>query len=82
MKIIPFPSKKRVKVSKAKLQSERPQIEQPLHLGPIIFTCPTCKTESKFSGLNIIFRALEFYCSNCGTAHRVTNPAFNPRNKG
>lgn len=40
------------------------------------FSCPHCKTVSKFETNNLIFKRLQFYCGGCGTAHVVTNPAL------
>jgi rubredoxin len=47
-----------------------------LILGPINYTCPNCATKAILTGEYIIFRQLDYYCSVCGTLHRMVNPAF------
>lgn len=69
MKIIRIPPNKPA-VSAKDAPSQR------LHVGPVAFTCTSCgnRTEAQCSGM--VFRTIEFYCSNCGAFYRVTNPAF------
>lgn len=43
--------------------------------GPLRFSCD-CGTIAELSFGNVIFRHLDFYCGNCGTHYKVTNPAF------
>lgn len=40
------------------------------------FTCPECHNQctADFSGL--IFRDIEFYCSDCGTFFKISNNVF------
>lgn len=40
------------------------------------FTCIKCKNVSSFSSTNMVFRTFEFYCVECGSLHKVNNPAF------
>lgn len=44
------------------------------------FECTTCDTKSSIDSKGMIFKNVEFYCSSCGTYHKLTNPAF-PNNK-
>lgn len=52
-----------------------------MHLGPWSFTCHKCNAKTSFNSENMIFRTVDFYCANCGSLHRVTNPAFTPNTK-
>jgi hypothetical protein len=45
-------------------------------VGPWEFSCPKCKTKTKFECTNMVFKMLEFYCSSCGSYFKVINPAF------
>ena len=40
------------------------------------FSCPHCKSKSKFETNGMIFKRLQFYCGGCGTSHIVSNPAL------
>lgn len=78
MKVVEFPgcsnlNKKASRVKKEELPN-KPQNN--LVLGEAGYTCPNCKnrTNIKFEGM--IFRTLDFHCSNCGSRHKISNPAF------
>lgn len=47
-----------------------------LPTGSFQFTCPECNTKHYFSGNNVIFRLIEFYCSSCGLLNKVKNPGL------
>lgn len=49
-----------------------------LFMGPVSFTCPHCKGETRADLTNMVFRSLDFYCGGCGTYYKLTNPAFTP----
>lgn len=51
-------------------------VQNTMMMGPWEYSCPKCKTVSKFDCKNMIFRTFDFYCSSCGALHRVSNPAF------
>ena len=46
-----------------------------LHIGPFSISCH-CGNKSIVEPQNMIFKSLEFYCSKCGHAHIITNPAL------
>lgn len=46
-----------------------------MYMGAFSFTCP-CNNTSVFEPKNMIFRTLEFYCSQCGVPHKLVNPSF------
>lgn len=66
MEIIDFPGRKprAVRMDQSKMT-----------LGPMRFSCE-CGNVSEIQVNGAIFRYIDFYCSNCGTPYRVTNPAF------
>jgi len=66
MEIIDFPGRKPKPV---------PTQQSKMALGPMRFTCE-CGNVSDIYMTGMIFRYFDFYCSNCGTHYRVTNPAF------
>lgn len=43
------------------------------------FTCPHCKTTSKFEQTKMFFKIIKFYCLGCGNPHTVVNPALKDR---
>lgn len=45
--------------------------------GPLKFSCD-CGHTSELHLEGIIFRHMDFYCAECGTHYKVTNPAFVP----
>jgi late competence protein required for DNA uptake (superfamily II DNA/RNA helicase) len=47
-----------------------------MFVGAWTFTCQKCQAKCIFDSKNMIFRMIEFYCTNCGVFHRVSNPAF------
>jgi hypothetical protein len=51
-------------------------LKDQLCVGPWEFSCPKCKTRTKFDCTNMVFKMLEFYCSICGSYFKVVNPAF------
>lgn len=64
-----------------KHKNTNPVITQNLEVPPMIlgeweYSCPSCGTEQKFKVENMVFRTAEFFCSNCGSLHRITNPGF------
>lgn len=73
MKVIKFP---RGDDSNSTLKNEDTGSAQ-IYLGSFNFTCP-CKTVISMKPSNMIFKSIEFYCKDCGTAHKVSNPAFVP----
>jgi len=73
VKVIKFPRGDERKKSLLKEEAEM----SPMYMGPFSFTCP-CGTVGMIQPQNMIFRSMEFYCSKCGTPHKVTNPAFVP----
>lgn len=80
MKVIPFPGAqelhKKIKKQKIKVESLPSEGSDRIHLSNIGFTCPNCYNKAKIDIEGIIFKTLEFYCSKCGTKHKVSNPAF------
>jgi transposase-like protein len=48
----------------------------PIHTGPVHFTCPHCNTPAEMRFNKIIFRSVEFECATCGTPFKLTNPGF------
>lgn len=40
------------------------------------FTCNKCHHKTTFSSENMIFKVVEFFCKNCGSKYKVTNPGF------
>lgn len=70
--VIKFP---RSEERKALLKEQTEQ--NSMFMGAFSFTCP-CGTVAHIQPQNMIFRTMEFYCKDCGTAHKVTNPAFTP----
>lgn len=40
------------------------------------YSCPECGTKQNFKVENMVFRTAEFFCTTCGSPHRITNPAF------
>ncbi len=79
MEVIQFPGAKQLteKVTSSDLDIKKvTNVETKLFLGPIAVTCRNCATKTKFSSEQMIFRSLEFYCTTCGTLHKVVNPAF------
>ena len=67
MKIIRIPQKS---------PETAPDPNHKLHVGPVGFTCPSCKSYGEISFSKIVFRSLDFYCSGCGSYYKMTNPAF------
>jgi len=51
-------------------------LKDQLCVGPWEFSCPKCKTKTKFDCSNMIFKSLDFYCSSCGSFFKVINPVF------
>ena len=43
--------------------------------GPLKFSCD-CGHTAELNLEGVIFRHMDFYCANCGTHYKVTNPAF------
>lgn len=80
MEVIEFPGAKRIakklEESGLKLKRSKPSHDSYLCVGPIHFTCTNCSNQTTLLTENMIFRTLEFYCSECGTLHKITNPAF------
>lgn len=79
MEVIDFPGAAQLN-KKTKQGYKREKIsnspENKILLGEVEFTCPTCRTETKIDFKNLIFRSLDFHCSNCGSRHKISNPAF------
>lgn len=50
-------------------------IGQPV-VNKIDFTCPSCYNNLTFRFERIVFKNLQFFCSNCGSGWKVTNPMF------
>lgn len=78
MKVINFPgaadlNKKLPRLKREELPSS-PQNQ--MIAGEASFTCPVCSNKTKMSFDGMIFRSLDFYCSKCGTRHKISNPAF------
>lgn len=75
--VIPFPKSVRknqpLKVDKAVNPSDL------LIIKDFEFTCPNCKTISKFEQSNMFFKIIKFYCGGCGNPHTVVNPALKDR---
>ncbi len=81
MEIIKFPgaAKLNKKVKQGQDLKVEPVPNSPknkLMMGPIDFTCPHCRNKIKFTCENMIFKALDFFCSKCGTRTKVSNPAL------
>lgn len=70
MKVIKFPRIDEQTVVKV---TGAPQPK--LYIGSFSITCP-CGSISHLDPQNMIFKSMEFYCSKCGHAHKVSNPAF------
>jgi transcription elongation factor Elf1 len=45
-------------------------------IGQATFTCASCNHAGSFDFTNIIFKNIEFFCSNCGASYRLSNPMF------
>lgn len=56
-------------------------VHNTMNIGPWDFTCTKCSNKTQFECKNMIFRVMDFYCSSCGSLHRVTNPAFSSSTK-
>ena len=83
MKIIEFPGVKTMTPTKEReLQVERIDIgiHTPLH-GPWQFTCVECGHKTGFDTSKMFFKSLEFYCVECGSLYKVTNPVFKNKPK-
>lgn len=56
------------------------RVTQPkLYVGRFNVTCQ-CGNVSQVEPQNMIFKYMEFYCTKCGHAHKISNPAFNSDN--
>jgi Zn finger protein HypA/HybF involved in hydrogenase expression len=51
-------------------------LKDQLCVGPWEFSCPKCKSKTKFDCSNMIFKSLDFYCASCGSFFKVINPVF------
>jgi hypothetical protein len=76
--VIHFPNA--VQASRGALSLDGHVVKAPegekLLFGPWSYTCHKCSAQTTFQSENMIFRKIEFYCSSCGTCHKVVNPAF------
>lgn len=68
MEIIQLP------VAFKKCQAE-PTSQNKMLFGPMKFSCD-CGHTSELHLQGVIFRYMDFYCAECGTHYKVTNPAF------
>lgn len=67
----------KAKTKNSQLKFSNPDVVyNSMNMGPWDFTCTKCDTKTQFECKGMIFRVMDFYCSSCGTLHRVTNPAF------
>lgn len=68
-----------------KFENHVPVEEKPsshkLYLGHADFCCPKCNHAASADFNGLIFRAMEFYCENCGSFYKMVNPAFTPAPK-
>jgi hypothetical protein len=72
VKVIKFPrSDERVAVKTESVMHPK------LYVGAFSITCP-CGSVSVLEPQNMIFRSMEYYCAQCGAAHKISNPAFAP----
>ena len=69
MEIIPIPLEFKKSQAVATSQSKL------LMSGPLKFSCD-CGHTSELHLDGVIFRHMDFYCAQCGTHYKVTNPAF------
>ena len=80
MKVIDFPGAaegtKKLKKSGFKREHLEESPKNKMLLGPIQYTCHHCMTITSIDTTNMIMKNMEFYCSDCGTLHKVSNPAF------
>ena len=52
-----------------------------LIVGPLSFHCTNCNETCHADFKNMVFRTVDFYCSNCGNFYKITNPAFSGTKK-
>ncbi len=83
MEVIHFPgaAKLNKKTTKLKRESSLATPQDQLITSDATYTCPNCHNNTSFSFNGIIVRTLDFYCAQCGTRHRVVNPAFSPTSR-
>ena len=85
-KIISFPNKKTdsVKKTRAKITDvlidRLEKNEDHIKIGEVNFTCPDCKSTASFDFTNLIFKAVTFFCGNCGHGYTISNPVFQKTN--
>ena len=65
----------RIPVEFKKAKPEQTSQSKLLLSGPLKFSCD-CGHTAELNLEGVIFRHMDFYCSNCGTHYKVTNPAF------
>lgn len=80
MKVIRFPKAANKSILEIKTHNKEISSDR-IHLGAFQYTCYNCKEVIYFHPENMIFKKIEFYCSSCGTHHKVSNPAFGPGSK-
>jgi transcription elongation factor Elf1 len=61
------------------IQKIDPEIHTPLY-GPWKFTCINCGNQTNLHTSGLILKNLEFFCNNCGSLWRISNPAINSKN--
>lgn len=80
MEVIKFPgaatTTKRLKKKGLKHTVHENPHDHPLIIGPMTLSCTNCGNKASIEVKDMIFRTLEYYCTSCGTKHRITNPAF------
>lgn len=85
MEIIPFPgARKSSRIKKSNKINVVPVFTDAIDrlcVSDIEYTCYHCTNKTSLSVKGMIFKLLEFYCSNCGTKHKVVNPAFSKVSK-
>jgi hypothetical protein len=70
MKLIRFPK------GKPDRRETTSSVDARMAVGSVTFTCTTCTSTTNVDFHGMIFRYLSFYCTRCGSPHRMTNPAF------
>jgi predicted RNA-binding Zn-ribbon protein involved in translation (DUF1610 family) len=70
MDIIKFPKSGKKPFEVTKLEKDKLMTSSSM-----TFSCD-CGNKMEITTSHMLFKNMEFYCPNCGTAYRINNPAF------